>query len=470
MLDLRTVLAAAVLGAAVLAPTTAAAAPACPAALPYGAAASADLLRLGALDLRPVGLPVGPVADVQLATTGAGLVADGQPAAAAAARDVAANLLGVALPAGIGLGQTVRQTAPPTNPAPTVATGPTLDLGVLRGQLGTASAHASWDEAMRCGATTGPAGTATASAADLAVLPAPGGRALAALPGNLASSSRTELVEQAGMTAARATATASLADLRLFAGSGSELSVKVVSEPVLTATASGQPDGTGVRYQAPVLEISGPGIGSHRLDAPGASLDLALPPGSAATGLPALGGDPLAALPAAARELAGLRSGPGPADRPLELAGLPELPATGELPVLGELVGDLTAVTGDLTVLRLSIGELEQRVDGGSVSASAASLRVQLLAWDGDRLTEQRPATAVLDLAIGLLSATATAPAQPAAEPPPAGGCGGCGAGGGLPVTGSPVQLLAGAGAVLIVAGGLLWLAGRQTHRRVLPD
>lgn len=509
--------ATAALGAALVVPAVfvtgpvAAAAPpaaACAEALPYGASASADLLRLGALDLRPLGLALGPVADVRIASTSAGMAANADaganddtgtgtgPAAAAAARDVAADLLGLdvglarssgagdaagLLPAA-GLGHTTYQQAPPSNPEPDRHPGHTVDLGLLRATLGGSSAHATWQEPMRCGAETGPAGVADAVGLAAAVLPAPGGRALVALPDNLSSHAETELVGQAGGVAARATASASLIDLRLFAGSDSEVAVKVISEPELEVTATGQADSSSVRYQAPLLEISGPGIGTERLDTPGAHLDLALP-GSAGVpelgGLPVLGGgdDPVADLLAELTDLSGLRSGPAPTERPLELAGLPGLPgvtSTGRLPILGEVLSDAStpAGVGELSVLRLSIGQLDQRIADESVSASAASLRLQLLAWRGDRLTERASASAVLDLGIGLLEAAATAPA-PAAEPPVAGepgeGGGGCGdcPGGRLPVTGpAAVWLLAGAGVLLAVMGRLLMLATRGGRRQ----
>jgi hypothetical protein len=490
-------------------PATAAPAETCEEALPYAASASADLLRLGALDLAPLGLPIGPVADVRIASTGSGMAADADPATAAAAQDIAAELLGLdvagLLPAA-ELGETVYQEAPPANPGPDAQPGSTVDLGILRAELGESSAHARWREPMRCGAETGVAGVADAALVDAAVLPA-GRQALVALPGNLSSHAETGLVELAGGTAARATASASLADLRLFAGSSWETAVRVISEPALEATATGVADSSSVRYHAPLLEISGPGIGTHRLDTAGTHLDLALPgPGGApeAGGLPTLGGDggdPVEELLTGLTGLEGVRSGPAPTERPLELAGLPGLASTGQLPVLGDVLSGASTLAGlgELTVLRLSIGELHQEIGDTSVRASAASLRLQLLAWEGGRLTEQTSASAVLDLGIGLLEAAATAPAPlTEAQPPapsqaggpggpgdpsdpggpggpggfgdpsgpgdPGDGCGGWGcAGERLPATGPGVAwILAGAGVLLAATGRLLMLAGRN--------
>ena len=489
-------------------PASAAPAAACEEALPYAASASADLLRLGALDLQPLGLQIGPVADVRIASTGSGMAADADPATAAAAQDIAANVLGLDVPGllpAAELGETVYQEAPPTHPGPAAQPGSTVDLGILRAELGETSAHAHWEEPMRCGAETGVAGVADAALVDAAVLPA-GGQALVALPGNLSSHTETGLVEEGGGTAARATAAASVADLRLFAGSGRETAVRVISEPTLQATATGVAESSSVRYQAPLLEISGPGIGTHRLDTPGSHLDLALP-GPAGTpelgGLPVLGGggDPVGELLTGLTGLEGVRSGAAPVERPLELAGLPGLAGTGQLPVLGDLLSGVSTLAGlgELTVLRLSIGELHQDIRDESVRASAASLRLQLLTWEGGQLTEQTSASGVLDLGIGLLEAAATAPAPLAeAQPPaptqaggpggpgdpggsggpggpggpgdPGDGCGGCGgAGERLPATGPGIAwILAGAGVLLAATGRLLMLAGRnRRHLRI---
>src|SRR5690554_4651383 len=88
-----TAAAAAIAGAMIapaLATSPAAADPICEEALPFGASASADLLRLSALDLRPLDLPIGPVLDISVATTGSGMAADEPVASVAAARDVRA--------------------------------------------------------------------------------------------------------------------------------------------------------------------------------------------------------------------------------------------------------------------------------------------------------------------------------------------------------------------------------------------
>ena len=78
----------------------AAAADPCEKSLEYGATAAADLVKLGLLDFRPVGLGLGPVADVTLVSTKSGMNALTPVNSAAAARLLDAKLFGVPLPAG----------------------------------------------------------------------------------------------------------------------------------------------------------------------------------------------------------------------------------------------------------------------------------------------------------------------------------------------------------------------------------
>jgi hypothetical protein len=485
-------LAVAALVGAVLAPGLAAdpatAAPACATSLAYGASASADLLRLHALDLRPLGIGVGPIAALRVASTGAGLAADAEVAAAAAARDVTAHLRGLAAVGAAELGRTAHQQAPPTSADPVTHAGRRLDLGVLSADLGTISARATWDEPMRCDTETGTSSRAAASLVDAAALPGRGGQALVALPDQLSSAAETGLVRHEGKAAAQARASASLTDLRLFAGSGTEVRVRVMSEPVLEVIATGRPDSSSVRYHAPVLEISGPGLRTQRLDSPGAHLDVALPASGTdltalAGRLPALAGDPLGGLltgldPA----LDEISSQPATDDPPLELSGLPGL-LDPPLPLLGEVLAEGDSLTGrTFSVLRLSVGALHQETAGVRVSASASSLRLQVLAWQGTGYSPPSTldrAVAAVDLGIGLLEAAATAPA-------PGDGCGGCPEPGtpeagipesgtpesgtpeqGLPVTGEAVGSIVGAGILLALAGRFLMVVtGRRDRAR----
>lgn len=437
----------------------------CAGPLPYRAYVNTDLLRLSAVDLPGLGL--GPTVDVRLASTGASMNAEAEVAAAAAARDVAANLLGLDLtglvPVG-GIGQTVYQEAPPTNDQPATGAGPRLDLAVAHTDVARSSAHARWHESMRCAEVTGAAGVAGTSLVEAAVLPGLGRSSLVWLPGNLSSRSEAGLTEQDGRVAAYAAAAVSLSEVRLFAGTRSEITVKVVSRPSLTVSATGAPDGTRVRYDSPVLEISGPGIGRERLDAPGTHLDLVLGPTGGSpgrTGLPLLGDGALSEGAAVdGLEASGEVTGPAlPAPE-----SLPPPERLGVLPLLRDVlvgVGELSDLRR-LSVLRLSLGELREQVEGDTVSASAASLRLQVLRWGDD--DPAAPAQAVLDLGIGLVQAAATAPAV--ADPPMPGPGDDGGEGGELPATGAVTGLVAIAGALLTGLGGAVFLLSRAQPRR----
>lgn len=466
-------IAAATLVGGLLSPTLAvpAAAADCADPMPYRAYANTDLLRLSALDLP--GLNLGPAVDVRLSSTGASMNAETEVAAAAAARDVAANLLGLDLIGLLpidGVGHTVYQQAPPTNEGPATATGPRLDLGVARVEISQSSAHARWHESMRCAQSIGTAGVAGTSLANAAILPGLGKRSLIWLPGNLSSQSEAGLTEQDGRVAAYATSAISLAEVRLFAGTRSEITVKVISQPSLRVSTTGAPNSHRVQYDTPVLEISGPGIGRERLDAPGTHIDLALGPTGllGRLGLPLIsGGAPAELLDDPAVE--GLDTSGEVTDPALPAPeGLPAPEQLGGLPLLQDVlanVGELLDLS-QLSVLRLSIGELRQQVEGDTVSASAASLRLQVLRWGNDDPAE--PARAALDLGIGLLQAAANAPAvaDPPMPSPDPDDDGDGGDGGELPITGTVTGLVATGGVLLTVLGGAIFLLSRTPLRR----
>jgi len=430
----------------------------------YAAESSADVVRLSTLDLRPLGVPVGPVAEVSLAATHSTMDARKTVAARADARYAEGRLAGLKL-SPLFLGSAVTQQAPPTHAKPAVYTGLTQDAGLARVGTGELSAHATWTDKMGCGKQTGPAGYSSAAVADLAVLPGSGSTALVRAPRTISSQAVTGLRSVGGKTASVAAAEIELADLRLLSET---LAVKVLKAPTLTATSTGLARTSSVDYQAPVLEISGGGLPTQRLDSPSKHIDVALPasalalPGteSAATAqnLPTLGGDPLGGL----------------------LRGL-------NVPELGSILGGATSGglalpgPGSYAMLRISLGAVTKTITDGRVTAEAASLRIQLLLCGPGRAQ-----TTVLDLGVGLLRASATAPCEnvtsspspspststspsPAPSTTPVGcggpGCGGpgSGGGGGLPLTGmAPVAYIVGAGVLLALAGRLLLLMARK--------
>ncbi|NUT36091.1 MAG: hypothetical protein HOV79_23795 [Hamadaea sp.] len=465
---------AAALGALPLALPGSAAAPAC-SPLDYAASASADVVRLGLLDLRPLGVPLAPVAEVGLGTSRSAMDARKPVKARADARYAEARLLGKEA-APLFLSSAVSQQAPPTHAKPSTYTGFAQNAGLAKVGTGEISAHATWSDKMACGKDTGPAGVSSAAVADLALLPGLGNTALVRAPRNVSSQTATGLRSLNGATAAVAAAEIELADLQLLSGA---LGVKVLKPPTLTATSTGSAKTSSVQYTAPVLEISGSGLPTQRLDSPSKHIDLALPPSALALpgastlagteGLPLLSGNPLGGLLGGLNltQLRGLVGGVSPEG--LSAPGL-----------------------GSLAVLRISLGAVDKKITDGVVSAEAASLRIQLLLR-----TPNRADARILDLGVGLLKATAVAPcivtgpsaspsasASPSTSPSPGGpgsspsasGCGGpgCPTGpgteGDLPKTGmAPVAYVVGAGVLFGVAGRFLMLLARRRRHDALP-
>ncbi len=107
-------------------------------------------------------------------------------------------------------------------------------------------------------------------------------------------------------------------------------------------------------------------------------------------------------------------------------------------------------------LLRLSLGHVEKRVTPTSVSAKAATLRLEVL---------DLPQTGkLLDVAIGDLRATAQVPPGgllPPTTPTPKPSEGG-NAGGSLPVTGASLPLILGAGVGLLLLGRFAMVLARR--------
>ncbi|HWH01058.1 MAG TPA: hypothetical protein VNV66_17490, partial [Pilimelia sp.] len=464
------------------------------AARPYTAQARADLLRLDALAAGT------PLAGVRLASSVSALAADHRIAAVGAARTLDASVAGVTLPAG-PLGAVVSQQAPPQQPRTATASAARRHLGAATVGVGTVHSRALWRDGMRCGAATGRAATAGAELADLAILPAGGGALISARQG-LSSGTQTGLTGHRGTTAATARAEIGVASLSLFpdAAGAAALRIDVLRPPALTVTHADRPQGATVHYEAPVVGITGSGIGDRRLTAPNEVIEIAVPTGAAppdvarraarAAGLPLLDGAALSRLPQLAGTglvpaLPGTRAGAGPVP-------------TGGAPG-GAATGAATDAVGPIAVLRLALGELRREAGpGGGVRAHVTVLRLSIAP------TGAGGAGAPVQLSIGVLEAGAAArggyptgtpsPAPTASPGPSSGGptagpgaspsSGGAGSatataaatsavpspagasdeegGGSLPVTGGALGLLLAGGGLLLAGGRLLTLLSRR--------
>jgi hypothetical protein len=376
----------------------------------YTAQADAGLLKVSLLDLKPLGLDLPKVLDLSVATSKATLGAKNPIQSTAAADYLDAEVLGLTLPRG-PLDVTVSQQAPPSNQAQVKNTALAADLGLAKLGTGDLTAHARWADGMTCGKQSGPAGAATAALVEAAILPGSKG-ALIEVYRNISSQAATALVQRDGRAVSAAAAEISLSSLEI---AGGKVSIRVISAPQLTVYATGRKATSEVDYRAPVLEISGPSSKTQRLSNLGDSVDLELQNGL------------LGSI------LGGLRLTEG--------LGLP-------------------LQAGQHSLLRISLGELTQQVTDQQVSASAASLRLQLLA-SGSGTSR----SALADISLGQLKVSAAAPqwadTVPVDKPDPCGttGCT-------LPVTGVNASLAAGTGILLFVIGRFLMVTTRNRRLR----
>jgi hypothetical protein len=178
---------------------------------------------------------------------------------------------------------------------------------------------------------------------------ADGAGSLVSLPNTLSARSTVRLVDIPGSPnkAVQSTSTMQVAALKLLAGTPLEIQIKVVSQPTLQVTSTGDEKTSTVRYTAPVLEIVQGGVSLGRLDAANPKLDIPV-------------GLPLA-------------------------AGAPNLPIIGDLLANGQQV---TQALGrlDLGVIRLGVAQLDKRgmamtspFAGYQLGATARMLDLQVL-------------------------------------------------------------------------------------------
>ena len=178
---------------------------------------------------------------------------------------------------------------------------------------------------------------------------ADGAGSLISLPNTLSARSTVRLVDIPGSAnkAVQSTSTMQVAALKLLAGTPLEIEIRVVSQPTLQVTSTGDEKTSTVRYTAPVLEVVQGGVSLGRLDAANPKLDIPV-------------GLPLA-------------------------AGAPNLPIIGDLLANGQKV---TQALGrlDLGVIRLGVAQLDKRgmamtspFAGYQLGATARMLDLQVL-------------------------------------------------------------------------------------------
>ncbi len=231
---------------------------------------------------------------------------------------------------------------------------------------------------------------------------ADGTGSLLSLPNTLSARSVVRLVDIPGSPnkAVQSTSTMQVAALKLLAGTPFEIQIKVVSQPTLQVTSTGDEKTSTVRYTAPVFEVVQGGKSLGVLDAAHPKLDIPV-------GIP---------LPGA--------------------AGAEKLPIIGDVLANGQKVADAVSKglqKLDLGVIRLGVAQLDQRgmamttpFAGYQVGATARMLDLQVLPTQALGLPNLP--TALAQVSLGEQIARAYAPVggvvcrgsdQPAPPPTP---------------------------------------------------
>jgi hypothetical protein len=421
-------------------PYPAAAAPApCERAEGYAAQSGAQLLRVDRLE----GGEVGRISNVGVVEAKSALVADATVNSAAITRLLDADMR-------TPYTAPLIQQAPPTNATAARRATVAGEIGPFGMKKGTLTSHARWDPRMACGRAAGEATRAEAAVRGVRI------GHLMRVPQPTRSRSTT------AMAAGDRTIAGAELKVPAFDLLGGAVHVKVVRPPSLSARMSTK-DGGEVRYVPPVLEVSGDGVRTRRLDEPGDEFELALK------------GDRTES-----------DSGSSTVDEmtggvPLHLPTVPGLPRIGDPEKSAQAAGSGTRV-------RITLGDVRRATAGHAIAAKATAIRIALTEASSDdpeadghtgtsgQSADNYSGTAtdrgrvVLDLGVGLLEAAAVAP-----EPHTGGAKGGvqgavsaAGAGAGLPITGSPVALVAIGGGALVLAGVAALALGTR-RRRLRP-
>jgi len=337
--------------------------------------------------------------------------------------------------------EALQQQAPPTNKKPNQRDIGSVDVGPFSLGDGTVTTHARWEAGMACGATVGDVTRSTARLRNAGIL-ADGDSALVRVPGKIESESTTRLERRGNAVATVASATLDSGAFELLDGA---VKIKILKTPSLRTSMSIK-DGGEVRYIPASLEVSGEGIDTARLDTAGDEVEITLDEpveesGEAEHGRPGLLG-----------ETRLLEGGDG--------ASLPRVPG---VPEVAETEAGTAPLAGPGTKVRISLGDVRQAARGRAIAARAAALSVTI--------TQGAPAArkpgygsdgGVLTFDMGVLEAASVAPET-------AGGVSAgetAGEGGGLPITGPRVDVLALSGVALLIAGTGALIFGMRGRSR----
>ncbi|MEV4703637.1 hypothetical protein [Actinoplanes sp. NPDC049316] len=420
-------------------PLPAGAAPApCEQAERYAAQSGSQILRLNAL-----GAADGkPASEIHVGDAKSAMVAQAPVSSAAVARMIDA----VGAPE--GLSEALQQQAPPTNNKPNRRATGAADTGPISLGDGTLTTHAQWEAGMACGATDGEVTRATARLRDAGIL-ADGDSALVRVPGKVESESTTEVERHGAAVATVASAGLEAGTFELLDGA---VKVAIRKAPSLRASMS-MKDGGEVRYIPATVEVSGEGFKTERLDTAGDEIEVTLHEPTKEATSEESGTAPSGLLGALGKTRL-LGGGDG--------APLPGVP---ELPQVTEPRTETAPVVEPGTKVRISLGEVRQAARGRAIAARASALSVTITQGGPDDRTKPGYGgsdAAVLDFDMGVLEAAAVAPET-------AGGVSGAeaaGEGGGLPITGPRVDVIALSGVALLIAGTAALIFGMRGRSR----
>ncbi|MEV6305154.1 hypothetical protein AB0M02_37475 [Actinoplanes sp. NPDC051861] len=349
------------------------------------------------------------------------LIADGPVHSAAAAR-----VLDGRVPGSSATNDLVVQQTPPTNAEPTVRRAGERRFGPLKSGGGKLTAHARWDDEVRCGTVE-----ATTAAAELGriTLGGVGNGALVRVPEKILGLSNTGLRQHEGELESVASATVTAGRISL---ADNQVRIRVLRAPALRVTMNAA--GTGkVDYRPAVLEVTGPGGQSKRLETVRDHVDITISDGGhVAESLPSLI-EPIGPLP---------------------------VPRIGDLPSPGEPETTPAPDGTHGTKLRISLGDVRQAAKDRAIAARADAVKVALVRErKGRDKSGYAPSSVVADLGVGILEGAAVAP-KPASGVSNAGAGAGSAGGGvssgtaGLPITG-PRALSVVLGGVALLIGGI---------------
>ncbi|MBU2667655.1 LPXTG cell wall anchor domain-containing protein [Actinoplanes bogorensis] len=321
------------------------------------------------------------------------------------------------------------QQAPPTNAEAAQRSTPATKAGPLRLGDGKIRTHARWSAGMACGQVTGETGRADTSLSSVNLLNS-GTKALVQVPGTMTSRGTTA-IENSGSdarTVARSTVTAGRIEL-----AGGRVRLRVLRAPTLEAAMSATSGGK-ISYRSAIVEVSGDGIATKRLEAAGEHVDVSLTP------------DRRTMESAQLADLGDLR----------EAAPMP-VPTVPGLPSVTAPEPESATAPAQGTRLRVALGDVRHAVKGHAIAARASAIKVALLQNSGSDGYGGGRSEVSLAMSLGVLEAAAVSPDSPELSS--------AGAGGGLPVTGPRLDRIAIVGGALLLAGIGAVLLGRRRRR-----